>query len=97
MYLISSFHCSCFLIILLSSLLQPTCYIAGQDFTSIAKILEFEPHITVKNVTISVTDDKVTEVDKTFVLYLSSGTGVFLAPFAQAEVTIINNDGRFLC
>ena len=48
----------------------------------------------VKNVTISIIYDKVTEVDEDFVLYLSSGTGAFLSPFVQAKVTIINNDGR---
>ena len=44
---------------------------------------------------ICIIDDEFIEVDETFVLYLSSGTGVFLSPFAQTEVTIINNDGRY--
>jgi len=66
----------------------------GQDYTSVVKILEFEPQTTVKNVTISIIYDKVSEVDEDFVLYLSSGAGAFLSPFAQAEVTIINSDGR---
>ena len=44
---------------------------------------------------ICIIDDEFIEVDETFVLYLSSGTGVFLSPFAQTEVTILNNDGRY--
>ena len=71
------------------------CHVAGQDYTSVAKILEFEPAMTVKNVTISIIYDKAIETDENFVLYLSSGTGAFLSPFAQAEVTITDNDGRF--
>ena len=58
--------------------------------------LEFEPGATEKQVEICIIDDKFIEVDETFVLYLSSGTGVFLSPFAQTEVTIINNDGMYI-
>ena len=58
--------------------------------------LEFEPGATEKQVEICIVDDKFIEVDETFVLYLSSGTGVFLSPFAQTEVTIINNDGMYI-
>ena len=58
-------------------------------------ILEFEAGATEKEVEICIIDDEFIEVDETFVLYLSSGTGVFLSPFTEAEVTIINNDGRY--
>lgn len=71
-------------------------YIAAQDYSTVIQILEFEPGITEKNVTINIIDDKLIEVDETFVLHLSSGAGTFLSPFAQAEVTIISNDGRDL-
>ena len=46
------------------------------------------------NITI-ITDDEFTEVDETISLYLSSGAGVFLSPFARAEVVIFDDDGRY--
>ena len=45
---------------------------------------------------IRIIDDLSTEMNETLILYLSSGAGVFLSPFAQAEVTIIDNDDRVL-
>ena len=77
-------------------LFNSTQYVAGKDYLTAIKILEFEPGVTDKEVTINIIDDKLIEVDENFVLYLSSGAGAFLSPFAQAEVTIINNDGRHL-
>ena len=43
---------------------------------------------------VSIIDDEFVETNETFLLYLSSGAGVYLSPFAEAEVTIINNDGK---
>ena len=74
---------------------SPHCHVAGQDYFTVIKILEFESGVTEKEVEINIIDDKFIEVDENFVLYLSSGAGVYLSPFAQAEVIIINNDGRY--
>ena len=74
----------------------PFHYVAGRDYSTVIKILDFEPGVTEKNLTIDIVDDTFLEMDETFILYLSSGAGAFLSPFAQAEVTIISNDGRCL-
>ena len=44
------------------------------------------------NVEIRILDDMSVEMNETLILYLSSGNGVFLSPFAQAEVTIIDGN-----
>ena len=69
--------------------------IAGQDYLTVLKILEFDPGTTKKEVEINIIDDKLIEVDDSFVLYLSSGAGTYLSPFAQAKVIIIDNDGTY--
>ena len=44
---------------------------------------------------INITDDKFIEMNESISLYLSSGVGVSLSPFAKAEVIIINDDGIY--
>ena len=96
MYLSSSFLLLAYLHPYPIYLFNSTLYVAGKDYLTAIKILEFEPGVTEKDVTINIIDDKFIEVDENLFLYLSSGTGAFLSPFTQAEVTIINNDGRYL-
>ena len=42
---------------------------------------------------INIIDDKFIEMNESISLYLSSGIGVSLSPFAKAEVIIISDDG----
>ena len=67
---------------------------AGEDYKIVSSILEFQPGETEKRVTITIVDDKKIERNEFFQLYLSAGEGVHLSPFARAEITIINDDGR---
>ena len=53
------------------------------------KILEFESLI---NVNITILNDELMESNETFVMYLTSGSGVKLSPLAQTEVIIIDDD-----
>jgi len=43
---------------------------------------------------VQVINDKNIEYDETLLLYLTSGEGVHLTPFARAEVVIANDDGK---
>ena len=72
------------------------CLVAGQDYETVLQVLEFEPGVTEKEVDVSIINDEAVETNETFLLYLSSGTGpgVYLSPFAEAEVTIINDNGK---
>ena len=44
--------------------------------------------------TITILDDESTENNESFVLYLTSGVGVYLSPYSQSTVTIIDDDGK---
>ena len=70
------------------------CLVAGQDYEIVLQVLEFEPGVTEKEVDIKIINDEFVETNETFLLYLSSGTSVYLSPFAEAEVTIINDNGK---
>ena len=69
--------------------------LAGQDYSIVTEILEFLPGDTEKEVEIGILDDRFSEDIETFVLYLSSGAGAFLSPYAQAHVTLLDNDDRY--
>ena len=71
--------------------------IVGQDYETVLQVLEFEPGVTEKEVNINITDDESIETNETFILYLSSGAGVYLSPFTETKITIINDDGKLNC
>ena len=62
---------------------------AEEDFRTLVNILEFESLI---DVSITIFNDELMESNETFVIYLTSGSGVKLSPFAQTEVIIIDDD-----
>ena len=67
---------------------------AGQDYTPLTQILEFQPGETQTNITITIHDDQKIEADEQFELYLIGGIGVHLSPFPRASITIQNDDGK---
>ena len=67
---------------------------AGQDYSSLIQILEFQPGETQTNITITIHDDQKIEADEQFELYLIGGIGVHLSPFPRASITIQNDDGK---
>ena len=69
---------------------------ADEDYKSVSLILEFLPGETEKKIKITIINDKKIERDEFFQLYLSAGEGVHLTPFARTEITIINNDGKYV-
>ena len=62
---------------------------AEEDFRTLVNILEFESLI---DVNITILNDELMESNETFVIYLTSGSGVKLSPLAQTEVIIIDDD-----
>lgn len=56
--------------------------------------LKFQPGEIEKKVTLTIIDDKKIERDESFFLYLSAGEDVHLTPFHEAEVIIMNDDGK---
>ena len=56
------------------------------------KILEFDLNESLIDVNITILNDEVMESNETFVIYLTSGSGVNLSPLAQTEVIIIDDD-----
>ena len=74
-------------------LLLTSSILAGEDYTTLTEIVEFQPEETEKNITIHILDDIRVESNETFELYLTGGAGVHLSPFFRAEITILSNDG----
>ena len=62
---------------------------AEEDFRTLVNILEFESLI---DVNITILNDELMESNETFVIYLTSGSGVKLSPLAQTEVIIFDDD-----
>jgi hypothetical protein len=70
---------------------------AEEDFRTLVNILQFESLI---DVNITILNDELMESNETFVIYLTSGSGVklsplwskFVSPHAQTEVIIIDDD-----
>ena len=56
--------------------------------------MTFHPGEVEKQAMVQVINDKNIEYDETLLLYLTSGEGVHLTPFARAEVVIVNDDGK---
>ena len=56
------------------------------------KILKFNLNESLIDVNISILNDEVIESNETFVIYLTSGSGVKLSPHAQTEVIIDDDD-----
>ena len=69
-------------------------HIAEEDFSLLIKLLEFKSSDIYIDANIKIFHDKFTKKNKTFVVYLTSGVGVQLSPYAQTEVTIITTNGN---
>ena len=69
-------------------------YTAGEDYSTIAVVLEFQPGETLKQITVNITNDKKTEGNETFLLHLTAGQGVQLSASSRTEITIENDDGK---
>ena len=65
---------------------------AEEDFSTLVKILEFDLNESLIDVNITILIDELMESNETFVIYLTSGSGVKLSPHAQTEVIIIDDD-----
>ena len=59
-------------------------------------VLEFEPGETEIIITVDIINDKRTERNETFQLYLTAGQGVQLTPFSKTEITIEDDDGMYM-
>ena len=72
-------------------------YTVEEDFSIVIKILEFHLGDKYIDVNISIINDESIEGNETFTIYLTSDVGVNVSPYAQTEVTIIDedyNDGK---
>ena len=56
------------------------------------KILKFDLNESLIDVNITILNDELMESNETFVIYLTSDSGVKLSPLAQTEVIIIDDD-----
>lgn len=65
-----------------------------EDYSSISRIVEFQPGETMQSISISINNDKIIERNETVELYLTAGGGVHLSPFPRTVITIENDDGR---
>ena len=70
---------------------------AGLDYGTIAMVMEFQPGETDKMITVNIIDDRRTERNETFQLYLTAGQDVQLTPFSRTEITIQDDDGMYIC
>ena len=60
-------------------------------------VMEFQPGETEKMITVNIIDDRRTERNETFQLYLTAGQDVQLTPFSRTEITIQDDDGMYIC
>ena len=60
-------------------------------------VMEFQPGETDKMITVNIIDDRRTERNETFQLYLTAGQDVQLTPFSRTEITIQDDDGMYIC
>ena len=58
--------------------------------------MEFLPGETEKQISVQIRNDKRIERNETFELYLTAGAGVHLSPFPRTEITIENDDGKYV-
>jgi hypothetical protein len=65
---------------------------AGVDYQGTSGTLTFDPGETTKTITVVVDSNDTLELDKTFVVNLTSATNAFIAD-GQAVGTIVNDDG----
>ena len=56
--------------------------------------LEFNSHEALVKMNISIINDELIENDETFNIYFTSGDGVIFFPYAQTNVTIMDDDNR---
>ena len=54
--------------------------------------MNFDLNESLIDVNITILNDELMESNETFVIYLTSGSGVKLSPLAQTEVIIIDDD-----
>ena len=87
MIVYKSLHCIVFVTLHVFLLLP----IAEEDFLTVIKILDFSNFI---DVNITIINDELTESNESFVIYLTSGTGVKLSPHAWTKVIINDDDGK---
>ena len=65
----------------------------GIDFSEVSEVVTFEPGQSVAIVTIPLSpDDVFPEPDKVFEVFLGPTDGVYITPYAAANVTILNDD-----
>ena len=69
---------------------------AEEDFLTLIEILNFPPDDSLIDVNITIINDELTESNETFVIYLNSGVGVELSPYAWTKVIINDDDGKYL-
>lgn len=65
----------------------------NSDFDPTSGSLIFSPGETIKNVTVNINQDSLSEADETFWLELSNATGATIGNPGQALVTILDDDG----
>jgi hypothetical protein len=66
---------------------------AGPDYVGTSGTLTFDPGETTKTITVVVDGNNTLEIDKTFVVNLTSATNAFIAD-GQGVGTIVNDDGQ---
>ena len=75
-------------------IISPVLITAGEDFHTLVQTLEFHSEENLINVNVKIIDDESVENNETFVIYLTSGAGVKLSPYAQTKVTINDDDHK---
>ena len=67
---------------------------AEEDFLTLIELLDFHSDESFIDVNITIINDELTESSETFVIYLTSGAGVKLSPYAQTKVIIYDDDAQ---
>ncbi len=65
-----------------------------EDYKSITRLIEFQPGETLKQISVTINDDDITENNEMLELFLLPGEGVYLSPFPRAVVTIEDDESK---
>ena len=68
---------------------------AEEDFLTLTEILNFSSDESHIDVNITIINDELAESNETFVIYLNSGAGIELYPYAWTKVIINDDDGKY--
>ena len=66
---------------------------AGLDYSAISRmVLTFTPSVTEINISVTITDDDLAEMNKNFFGELTTDTGGVILDPAEAEISILDDD-----